>query len=141
MKVFLNNVELASNEFVWDAGNSSVRLQTGIGVAGDLLKVFVLSDGDYTIDSNGNLLLDVAPAQGQKIIVTQFSNHDVQKIERMNFDVVARQSITANTEDYFVFNQLQNGRIRLRRPASDAQYVWVYVNGVKLVSGGEVDGV
>ena len=132
VKVFLNNVELASNEFVWDAGNSSVRLQTGIGVAGDLLKVFVLSDGDYTIDSNGNLLLDVAPAQGQKIIVTQFSNHDVQKIERMNFDVVARQSITANTEDYFVFNQLQNGRIRLRRPASDAQYVWVYVNGVKL---------
>ena len=85
VKVFLNNVELASNEFVWDAGNSSVRLQTGIGVAGDLLKVFVLSDGDYTIDSNGNLLLDVAPAQGQKIIVTQFSNHDVQKIERMNF--------------------------------------------------------
>ena len=132
VKVFLNNVELASNEFVWDAGNSSVKLQTGIGVAGDLLKVFVLSDGDYTIDSNGNLLLDVAPAQGQKIIVTQFSNHDVQKIERMNFDVVARQSITANTEDYFVFNQLQNGRIRLRRPASDAQYVWVYVNGVKL---------
>ena len=132
VKVFLNNVELASNEFVWDAGNSSVILQTGIGVAGDLLKVFVLSDGDYTIDSNGNLLLDVAPAQGQKIIVTQFSNHDVQKIERMNFDVVARQSITANTEDYFVFNQLQNGRIRLRRPASDAQYVWVYVNGVKL---------
>ena len=132
VKVYVNNVELASNEFVWDAGNSSVILQTGIAVAGDSLKVFVLSDGDYTIDSNGNLLLDNAPAQGQKIIVTQFSNHDIQKIERINFDVVARQTIQANTEDYYTFNQLQNGRIRLRRPASDAQYVWVYLNGAKL---------
>ena len=132
VKVYVNNVELASNEFVWDAGNSSVILQTGIAVAGDSLKVFVLSDGDYTIDSNGNLLLDNAPAQGQKIIVTQFSNHDIQKIERINFDVVARQTIQANTEDYYTFNQLQNGRIRLRRPASDAQYVWVYLNGTKL---------
>ena len=50
VKVYVNNVELASNEFVWDAGNSSVILQTGIAVAGDSLKVFVLSDGDYTID-------------------------------------------------------------------------------------------
>ena len=132
VRVYLNNVELQSNEFVWDAGNSSVKLQTGIGIAGDLLKVFVLSDGDYTIDNNGNLLLVNAPAQGQKIIVTEFSNHDIQKIERINYDVVARQTIQANSEDYYVFQQLQNGRIRLRRPATDAQYVWVYVNGVKL---------
>ena len=132
VKVYLNNEELTSTQFRWDPGNSSVSLDEGLGEIGDLLKVFVLSDGDYRIDDNGNLILNSAPAQGQQIIVTQFSNHDIQKIERINFDVVARQTIQANSEDYYTFNQLKNGRIKLRRPASDAQYVWVFVNGVKL---------
>jgi hypothetical protein len=132
VKVYVNNVELQSNQYRWNPGNSSVSLQIGTAVAGDLLKVFVLSDGDYQIDSDGNLLLDSVPSQGHIINVTQFSNHDVQKIERINFDVVARQTIQVDSEDYYTLNQLRNGRIKLRRPASDAQYVWVFVNGLKL---------
>lgn len=132
VKVYINNVELLPNQYRWNPSNSSVSLQPNTGIAGDLLKVFVLSDGDYQIDSDGNLLLDSAPSQGQLINVTQFSNHDVQKIERQNFDVVARQTIQVDSEDYYILNQLKNGRIKLRRPASDAQYVWVFVNGVKL---------
>ena len=57
VKVYINNVELASNEFVWDAGNSPRNIKQVL-LLRETLKVFVINDGDYTIDPNGNLLLD-----------------------------------------------------------------------------------
>ena len=75
------------------------------------------------------LTISPAIANGKTITAYQFSKHDIQDIEREQFDVIAKQSITVNTEDYFMYNQLTNGVIQLRRPATDAQYVWVCVNG------------
>ena len=59
----------------------------------------------------------------------QFSKHDIADIEREQADVIARLSITVNSDDYYQYNQLTNGVIYLRKPAVDAQYVWVSLNG------------
>ena len=75
------------------------------------------------------MTINPAPANGKTITAYQFSKHDIQDIEREQFDVIAKQSITVNTDDYFTYNKLTNGVIQLRRPATDAQYVWVCVNG------------
>ena len=49
--------------------------------------------------------INPAPANGKTITAYQFSKHDIQDIEREQFDVIAKQSITVNTDDYFTYNQ------------------------------------
>jgi len=132
VKAFLNNVELLSpTQFRWNSANSSVTLETGIGTTGDQLKVYVVDDGDYIVNNN-TITFDTAPALGASIRIWQFSNHDVLGSERINYDVVARDSLIVNTENYFEYQNLTNGIIRLREPAIDAQYAWVSINGVTL---------
>jgi len=128
VRAYLNNKELTAAEYTWNPGNSSVTLTGGVGVAGDILDVYV-ENGEYSVTDTGTLSFSVAPAQGSTITAYQFSNHDIQNIDRSQLDVVAKLTITVNTEDYYQYNQLTNGVIQLNRPAVDAQYVWVCVNG------------
>jgi hypothetical protein len=131
VRVFLNGVELVSPQYTWNSPNSSVILEAGVGTVGDVLKVYVISDGDYTVVGDV-LTLDTAPTLGQTIKVWQFTNHDVLEIERINYDIIARDTVVVNTENYFEYQNLTNGIVRLRQSAADAQYVWVSVNGVML---------
>ena len=128
VRVYLNKIELTSAEYTWNPGNSSVTLTGGIGVVGDVLDVYI-ANGEYSVTDAGVLSLSVAPVQGSTITSYQFSKHDVQDIDRTQYDVVAKLSITVNTDDYYQYNQLTNGVVQLNKPAVDAQYVWVSVNG------------
>ena len=131
VKAFLNGVLLTATQYTWNSTTSTINLETDVGVVGDTLKVYVISDGDYTVVGNV-LTLDAAPIIGQSIKVWQFTNHDIAQIERINYDVLARDTLIVNTDNYFEYQNLTNGVIRLREPAADAQYVWVCVNGVTL---------
>jgi len=90
---------------------STVILNQGIGESGDILRVYILgwddstqSGGDYRFgyynESNefvktpGVLYINKNYALGDKITVYQFSNHDSQGIERQNFDVVERTTLS-----------------------------------------------
>ena len=134
VRAFLNGVELNSVEYRWESANSSVVLETGIGTVGDILKVYVISDGDYVIEGSGGytLTLDTAPTLGQTIKVWQFTNHDVLQIERTNYDIIARDTLVVDSNNYFEYQNLTNGIVRLRQSAVDAQYVWVAINGTVL---------
>jgi hypothetical protein len=131
VRAFLNGVELNTLQYRWESSNSSVVLEAGVGTVGDILKVYVISDGDYTIIGN-TLTLDSAPALGETIKVWQFTNHDVLEIERINYDIIARDTLVVDSTNYFEYQNLTNGIIRLRQSAADAQYVWVAVNGTVL---------
>lgn len=128
IKAFLNGVELQANDYNWNITQSNVELKANIGVNGDILKVYVLNDGDYSIVDD-KLILNTAPGLGVSIKVWQFSNHDIAQIERINYDVVERVNTTLNSADNFEYRNLTNGLIKLRRTAEDTQYVWVIVNG------------
>ena len=128
VRAYLNSVELNSAQYTWNPGNSSVTLTGGIGVVGDILDVYI-ENGEYSVSDSGVLSLSVAPAQGNQITAYQFSKHDIQEIDRTQYDVIAKLTITVNTEDYYQYNQLTNGVVQLNRPAVDAHYVWVCVNG------------
>lgn len=134
VRAFLNGVELNSVEYRWESANSSVVLEAGIGTVGDILKVYVISDGDYVIGGSGGytLTLDTAPTLGQTIKVWQFTNHDVLQIERTNYDIIARDTLVVDSNNYFEYQNLTNGIVRLRQSAVDAQYVWVAINGTVL---------
>jgi hypothetical protein len=129
VKVFLNGVEIdAPVQWRLEIANSSIILSDEVGVPGDLVEVYVITDSDYRI-SNKTVTLNVAPTNGTVIDVYQFSNHDILDIERINYDVVARTTLIPEDIEYVTYNRLTVGEITLRKPAVDAEYVWVAVNG------------
>ena len=127
-RAFLNDVELQSGEWRWNTANSSATLESGIGQPGDKLEVFV-AIGEYKVDDTGVLSLSNAPSINSTITAYQFSKHDILDIDRYTYEVIDKIGILANSLDYFKFNQLKSGKIKLRTPAVDVQYVWVSVNG------------
>ena len=128
VRAFLNKTELTSAEYRWNPGTSSVTLTSGVGEVGDILDVYI-ENGEYSVSDTGLITFTSAPAQSSTITAYQFSKHDVQDIDRTQYDVVAKLTVTVNTDDYFQYNQLTNGVVKLNRPAVDAQYVWVCLNG------------
>ena len=125
---------------------STVILNRGVGVAGDVLRVHLIADGEYRfgyfeigedssdtfVGTPDTIYFDEVYPEGTNIRVYQFSNHDSQGIERQKFDVVERTEMTKGTPGYFEYRSLKNGLIRLREQAVDVAYVWVSVNGTLL---------
>ena len=108
MLVLLNGRELTiATEYNIRPANSSVILEPGVGTAGDILEVYMRTDGDYAfgsiqvinsqntwVDSGAQLQLNTAPADGESLTVYTFNKHDIQDFERINFDVVSRSTLT-----------------------------------------------
>jgi hypothetical protein len=128
VKIFLNGAEI-NTPLQWrlEITNSSITLSDDIGQPGDLLEMYVITDGDYRIDGT-TVTLDTAPANGAVVEVIQFTNHDLLGIERMNYEVVTRTTLIPEDVDYITYRRTTVGEITLRTPAVDAQYVWVSVN-------------
>ena len=141
--VTLNGEELTiAVEYNIRPANSSVILEPGIGKDGDILEVYIKTDGDYAfgsiqninnqntwVDSGNTLQLKTAPIDGEKLTVYTFNKHDSMGFERLNYDIIARQTLVLGSEDYIQFEHIKNGLIELRYPAVEVQYVWLTVNG------------
>ena len=139
----LNGTELKiATEFNIRPANSSIILEPGIGQPGDILEVYIRTDGEYAfgavevinnqntwVETPGVLKLDVAPTIGETVKITTYSKHDIQDFERQNFDVIARSTLSVGSEDHIQYNHLKAGLVQLRKPAIDAQYIWFIVNG------------
>ena len=129
INVYLNGVQISAPvDWRFDIFNSSVILSDNIGEVGDKLEIYVVTDGEYQL-SGTTLTLVTAPADGEIVEVFKFSNHNIVGVERINYDVVARDTLIAEDIDYVTYNRLTVGEIKLRKPAADVQYVWVSVNG------------
>lgn len=125
---------------------STIILNRGIGIAGDVLRVHLIADGEYRfgyfeigedssdtfVGTPDTIYFDETYAAGADIRVYQFSNHDSQGIERQKFDVVERTQMSEGSEGYYEYRTLKNGLIRLREQAVDVAYIWVSVNGTLL---------
>ena len=139
LKVLLNGEEI-NNPIDWryDVANATILLTDDTGTPGDTVEVIALTDGEYAfgylnsdgvwIDTPGTLHLKTAPILGASIEIFQFSNHDILGIERVNYDVVNRYTLTGDAETT-TYRLLKSGIINLRSTAVDAEYVWVSKNG------------
>ena len=129
VKVFLNGSEITTPiQWRFEIANSSITLADEVGDPGDLLEMYVITDGDYRINGT-TVTLDSAPVNGAVVEVLQFTNHNLLGIERINYDVVSRTTLIPEDIDYVTYRRITVGEITLRKPAIDAQYVWVSVNG------------
>ena len=128
VKVFLNGVEIFTpTQWRFEIANSNITLADEVGVPGDLLEIYVITDGDYRIDGK-TVTLNTAPDTDSSVEIFQFTNHNLLGIERINYDVVSRTTLIPEDINYITYNRLTVGEIKLRAPAVDAQYVWVSVN-------------
>ena len=48
VRAFLNDVEMTSSQYRWNPVKSSVTLESGVGVVGDILDVFI-DNGQYSV--------------------------------------------------------------------------------------------
>jgi hypothetical protein len=129
IKVFINGEEkIVTQEWRFDIFNSSIVLFEDVGQPGDILEVFVLEDGDYSLDDK-TLTITSTPADNAKVEVFRFTNHDIVGIERINYDIVQRSQLIAGTEEFSTYHRLKAGEVTLREPAIDSQYVWLAING------------
>ena len=129
MRVFLNGLPITTPlDWRLDANNSSIILTDDTGVPGDLLEMYVITDGDYRIDGT-TVTFDTVPADNAVIEIIQFTNHDLIGIERINYEVLTRTTLIPEDVDYITYRRTTVGEIKLRTPAVDAEYVWVSLNG------------
>ena len=128
VKVFLNGTEIITpTQWRFDIFTSSINLSDGVGEVGDILEVYVITDGDYQLDGT-TLTLDTTPTADSVVEIFNFSNHNILGIERINYDVVSRDTLLTEDIQYVTYNRLTVGEITLRKPAHSTEYVWVTVN-------------
>jgi len=141
IKVYLNGTRelISAQDYIIRPFNSSIELFEGVGVPGDLLEIYVTVDSEYSLttvddDSTGftTITFDSIPTINQTIEVYHFSNHDVQNIEKQNFDVVNRVALTVGTDEHEEYHRLRNGVVPLPNIPVDVNYVWVTLNKVLL---------
>ena len=146
VEVFINGELLVKNiDYRYDSSSSLVRILT-TPVEGAILDIFVPSTGEYAfgykgfnnlgveefIETPGEVHFVTAPAIGKTIEITTFSNHDILDIERIKYDVISRETLVPDTQEYKEYVESTNGLIKLRKYAIDSQYVWIFVNGIQL---------
>ena len=146
IEVYLNGVQLDNVKWQLVVGaNTVLRLKTDVQQKdGDLLDIFVMTDGEYRfgyvdpasllfVKTPNQIYFDAPLAEGTEIIIYSFTNHDWQDQQTIQYDVVDRINLTPGTAPYQKYISLYNGLIKLDTPAVDAQYLWVTLNG-KLLS-------
>jgi hypothetical protein len=139
IEVYLNDKMLnVSTDYAWTSATNELRIKRGVAKAGDNIVLEIRKNAQYIIHyftaSAITLQLTEELEIGTKVYVTTFTNHNILNIERTRDVVNSASELIPGTQDYYTFNQLTAGRIKLRRPAVSTEYVWVSHNGTLLTA-------
>jgi len=133
VKPYINGQPITfPQQWTFDSANSIIELLPGVGQPGDVLEVYIVGDGEYTIENNQISFVDT-PGYDVPIEIITFTNHNILQSERISYDVAARSTLTTGSKEYSTYHRLTTGEILLRKPVIDAQFVWVSVNGELLI--------
>lgn len=119
IKVYINNIlQPFVTAYIYTGTSKIVTVNPTFLTLQDIIKVEVILGAQYSIEANNNLVIDstVALTVGDKLDVTWFSEYPT-------FNIVS-DSATGGKVLY-----------RLSRKVLDDNYVWVYVNGERLIRG------
>ncbi len=133
-KVFVNNTLLTyENEFLWDETTNIFSLIPGTAQDGADLKIFILGEEEFSIDTTNNLttlVLGSAAALNTNIVVYSLGDDRTQLFERYHYDIAIDQSISTDSAQFKLYQRLKSGKIKLRNKAASPDFVWVFVNGI-----------
>jgi len=119
IKVYINNIlQPFVTAYVYDGVTKTVTVNTAFLELQDVIKIEILVSSEYSISANNNLNINssVAMTSGDRLEVTWFS-------EYATYDIVS--------------DTYAGGKVNypLSRAPLDDNYVWVYVNGERLLKG------
>lgn len=80
--------------------------------------------------ASSNLTLDNTPLSGDTIEIYTFSNHDPNDFRRLVYDIDSEIMIESSDSGYVDSNLLTAGIVKLQGNVSEAQYAWVFVDGI-----------
>ena len=133
IEVYLNGIKLnLTTDYSWSVTANELRIRRGVASAGDRLAVFIKINAQYLIVNNQITFLDPY-LPNTEINVTTFTNHDILDVERSNTYIKTASALVEGTVDYFSYNAITQGKIKLSRPVLSADYVWVSLNNDLLV--------
>jgi hypothetical protein len=130
--VAVNGVPIVQSiDYFWFPVNNQLKIKQGVAKSGDKVSLSINLNADYIIsDTSGGAIIEFLTSYPENSITTviTFSNHDILDIERSQNIIKSASVLTPGMRDYYNFNQLTGGRIKLRRPALASQYVWITLN-------------
>ena len=130
--VTVNGVSIIQSvDYFWFPVNNQLKLKKGVAKVGDKVALSINLNSDYVIaDTDAGTIIEFTGTYqtGSIITVITFSNHDILEIERSNSIIRSASVLNPGYQEYYNFNQLSGGRIKLRRPALASQYVWISLN-------------
>jgi len=119
IKVYINNIlQPFVTAYVYNGTTKTVTVNTAFLTLQDVIKIEILVNAQYLISANNNLTINsnVAMISGDRLEVTWFS-------EYATYDIIS--------------DTYAGGKVNysLSRDPLDSNYVWVYLNGERLVNG------
>ena len=130
--VAVNGVNIVQGiDYFWFPVNNQLKVKKGVAKTGDKISLSIVANSDYNIISvDDNLSIELLGDYSANTVITviTFSNHDILEIEREYDRTTSASTLVAGAKEYYRYNQLAGGRIKLRRPAVASQYVWITLN-------------
>jgi hypothetical protein len=130
--VAVNGVNIVQGiDYFWIPVNNQLKVKKGVAKTGDKISLSIVANSDYNIIStDANLSIELLGNYSANTVITviTFSNHDILEIEREHDTITSASTLVAGAKEYYRYNQLAGGRIKLRRPAVASQYVWITLN-------------
>ena len=130
--VAVNGVNIVQGvDYFWIPVNNQLKVKKGVAKTGDKISLSIVANSDYNIIStDNNLSIEVIGTYAPNTVITviTFSNHDILEIEREHDKTTSASALVPGATEYYRYNQLAGGRIKLRRPAIGSQYVWITLN-------------
>jgi hypothetical protein len=131
-KIYLDGVELNYGaDYIFDVSVMSVELRDRVYIEGALLAVVSFADAEYIINDTEITFTDT-PALTSVVEIMSFYNHDILQVLRTAESTLLSGSIVNGSYDYFRYNDIAGGKIKLNRTVAFDDYIWVIKNNQML---------
>lgn len=126
--VYINNKELKNGvDYIFSSAFLTFTLSASNYIEGAIVTLMDFQQSEYFFAGN-EICFTFQPLITDNIRVISFYNHNVEKIIRTTerFDITS--NIIPETKEYYNFQSLRGGEIRLFRTVSKDDYIWVTKN-------------
>ena len=129
--VYVDGVQLQVNvDYIIDPAGITVKINRTVynNNKGKLLVISIINNQQYLMTGTSLVLMQPRPT-GTEIEVVNAYKHQVLDIHRTSISAKSDLSYEPDTVEYYNFNNILSGYIKLDRPVIDDAGVWVTKNG------------
>ena len=133
-----NKILTLTKDYTVDLETGIVSLKKSVVTknVGNRLVISVRSKSEYTYNATTKALeLAQNYNNTHNIQVMTSYNHDIISIERNAFTFAPSITTTAGSVEYYFYQKLSNGIIKLEHPVINSNYVWITRNNILLNPG------